>query len=120
MTTDWLRIMFSKNLKQFEIRHVLVGTVLVAGAMGLIATQWYLAMLLGILILVGIVGGSFSYGLMFISDLIDDRRIDDRNRRSRFFNCSGLLILLVTAVSVVLLGLGWMVLTVFWLLEKVP
>ena len=111
--------MFSKNVKQFGIRHVLIGTVLVGIAMGLIATQWNLAVMLGYLILVGFAGGLLSYSMMFISDLIDDRRIDDRSRRSRFFNFVGLLIVLLTVLTVGLLGVVLLLQTAIWLLERV-
>lgn len=112
--------MFSSNLRQFGIRHVLIGTVLVSIAMGLIATKWRLVSMLGIIMLVGFIGGAFSYAMMFISDLIDDRRVDDRKIRSRFFNFMGLSTLLVTALTVMLLGLVLLFMTLFWLLERVP
>ena len=112
--------MFSSNLRQFGIRHVLIGTVLVSIAMGLIATQWNVTVMLGIIILVGFSGGVCSYVMMFISDLIDERRIDERNRRSRFLNFVGLLIILLTALTVMLLSVVFLFLTLVWSLEKVP
>ena len=112
--------MFSNNLKQFGIRHVLVGTVLVGIAMGLISTQWALAVMLGVLILVGLTGGLLSYVMMFISDLVDDRRIDDRNLLSRFLNWVGLLIILATSLAVILLGAAILFQSGYLLLERIP
>lgn len=112
--------MFSKNVKQFGIRHVLIGTVVVAIAMGLIATKWKVAVSLGTLILVGFTGGFFSLAMMFISDLIDDRRIDDRSKRSRIFNFAGLVILLATAVTVILMAMTILIQSAIWFLDRVP
>lgn len=112
--------MISTNLKQFGIKHLLAAFVLVSISMGLIATKWSLAVSLGFLILVGVAGSFSSFVMMSISDLIDDRRIDDRNLASRFSNCLGLLILAVTALTVVTWGAMLMLQLGLWLLEEVP
>lgn len=112
--------MFSDNIRQFRIRHILVATGLVAIAMGLFATRSDLVMPLATWILVAIAGGLSSFAMMFVSDLIDNRRIDDRKRLSRFFNAIGLLILLVTALTLCLLGVVILFQLAVWLLEMVP
>ena len=110
--------MFNDNIRQFGIRHILVGTVLVSIAMGLLATLSDLAVMLAVLILVAIAGGLSSSAMMFVSDLIDNRRIDDRRKLSRFFNFAGLVIILVTALTLFLLGVVFLLQLAIWFLEK--
>lgn len=97
--------MYSTNLKQFQIRHLLVGFVVVGVGMGMIFSAWSFSVTLGILVIAAATGWALGYCSMFVSDLIDDRKIDERVWGSRFFNFVGLLIVLVTVAVVAFLGL---------------
>lgn len=82
----------------------MIGLLVTAVAMALLSTKSQLPLMWGAFFLTGILGLFFTYAMMFISDWIDDRRMDDRKLSSRFFNGIGLLIIAGTAL--VLLGLG--------------
>ncbi len=112
--------MYSDNMKQFRIRHIFTGVVLVSIAMGLITTEWPLAATLGKLLLVICIGTFFSYLMMFISDLIDDRRIDDRRLLSRFFNLIGLIFIMVTFLTAIPLGFVFLFQSAYWLSTLLP
>ena len=65
------------------------------------------------------VGGYMSaYAMMFVSDVLDSRPIEQRRLRSRFFNGCGLLILLLTFIAVLGLAAFWFIQSTFWLLGE--
>ncbi len=111
--------MFSANMKQFGIRHVFAGFILVSVGMALVFSGWYPAITLGILLLVAASGGFFASVLMLVSDMIDDRRIDDRKRLSRFFNFCALMVVATTTICVLGLGVLFLLEFGFAMLDEV-
>lgn len=108
--------MFSADVRQFRIKHILVGFLLVGLAMSLVMSESIVSFLWGELILIGIVGATLSYVMLFVSDTIDNRPIDDRKLSSRFFNMLGLVILIGTGVLFLLHSVYTLFHTGLWVL----
>ena len=96
--------MFSTDVKQFRLSHILVAFVLFGGAMALIASGEDLSVQWGWFFMTGLVGTSLAFGAMFVADLIDVRRMDDRKLSSRFFNGVGLGLLALTVLILLVFG----------------
>lgn len=116
-STLWLT-MFSSNMKQFKLRDILGAFILAGVGMALLANGWGPAVTLGTLILVGITGGLAAVATMTTSDFMDDRRIDDRRWSSRVVNGIGLLLILATLLTVLLLGVVFSGQIGIWLLDQ--
>lgn len=109
--------MFSTDVRQFKIRSLLIAFVLFSIAMGLITTRSWVLVSWGILILVGVVGFTAAFAMFFASDLIDNRRVDDRKLASRFFNAAGVLAVVATLAVILLIGAVVLLQTGMWMLD---
>lgn len=111
------RTMFSSDVKQFKIRHVLIAIVVFAIGMGLVSSGQTLLIQWGALLLAAIVGVTLAYMALFTSDLIDIKRIDDRRLMSRFFNSIGLFIIAVTMLVLLVFGAIVFFQSLVWFLD---
>ena len=109
--------MFSADVKQFRISHILIAFVMFGAAMGLISSGEDLSFQWGVFLMTGLVGTSMAYFCMFVADVIDIRRMDDRKSSSRFFNGIGLGLLAFTLLILLAFGAFVMFQSVLWFLD---
>lgn len=109
--------MYSANVKKFSIRHLLIGSALLSFGLGLVLSKYYVLVTFGIALLSAMLGFFLAYCLFFVSDLIDDRPVDDRRLSSRFFNFMGLLVVMFTVLIVVVLLIIFLLQIVYWILN---
>ena len=109
--------MFSADVRQFKIRNLLIGLFLFGVGMGLITTNSRVLSSWGITVLAGVAGVAVAYAMMFVSDLLDTNRVDDRKLSSRFFNALGLSAVIATVLLVAITGLVAGLQTLLWLLD---
>ena len=95
--------MVATDIKQFSIRQLLFCVVVFGIGMGLVSSETEAGVAWGVPILVGLTGVFFGYSLMFVSDMIDKRRIDLRISSSRFFNSCALMTIVGTCLLVIFL-----------------
>ena len=109
--------MFSEDVRQFRIGHILLSFFLIGFAMALVSIEGYLSVRWGQLMLVGLIGVSMSYFVIFLSDVLDQGPIGNRNLWSRLFNSVGLAVFLITALVVFVFGLIVIFQSVLWAVD---